>query len=149
MMTLDEALGGVTRLCIDTSPIIYFVEAHPRYDAIVTSIFEHIDKGELVGITSVVSLTEVLVQPLLRGNTYLQHQYRNLLLNSRNFHTLPIDHEAAEVAANIRSRYRVRTPDAIQIAVALVHGCEAFVTNDGALQRVSELRVLVLDQLEQ
>ncbi len=35
-MRLDDALRGVTRLGFDTSPFIYFVEAHPRYDALVT-----------------------------------------------------------------------------------------------------------------
>ena len=32
--------------------------------------------------------------------------------------------------------------------LALGAGCEAFLTNDAALQRIRELRVLVLDQLE-
>ncbi|HEX8180785.1 MAG TPA: hypothetical protein VF525_14645 [Pyrinomonadaceae bacterium] len=38
-------------------------------------------------------------------------------------------------------------PDALQIATALQAGCEAFLTNDAARQRVTDLRVLVLDQL--
>jgi predicted nucleic acid-binding protein len=38
--------------------------------------------------------------------------------------------------------------DALQIAVALEAGCEAFLTNDRTLKRVTELRVLVLDELE-
>lgn len=42
----------------------------------------------------------------------------------------------------------LRTPDALQIAAALVAGCEAFLTNDAGLKRVTELRVLVLDELE-
>jgi predicted nucleic acid-binding protein len=42
----------------------------------------------------------------------------------------------------------MRLPDALQIAAALVHRCEAFVTNDRRLGRVEELRVLVLDDLE-
>jgi predicted nucleic acid-binding protein len=42
----------------------------------------------------------------------------------------------------------LRLPDALQIAVALEAGCEAFLTNDLTLKRVVELRVLVLDDLE-
>jgi predicted nucleic acid-binding protein len=42
----------------------------------------------------------------------------------------------------------MRLPDALQIAVALEEGCGAFLTNDRRLGRVSELRVLVLDDLE-
>jgi DNA adenine methylase len=36
-------------------------------------------------------------------------------------------------------------PAALQIATALQAGCEAFLTNDAARQRVTDLRVLVLD----
>jgi hypothetical protein len=37
--------------------------------------------------------------------------------------------------------------DAFPIAAALAAGCDAFLTNDAALKRVSELRVLVLEEL--
>jgi len=38
--------------------------------------------------------------------------------------------------------------DAFQIAVALAAGCDAFLTSDNTLKRVSELTILVLDELE-
>ncbi len=62
--------------------------------------------------------------------------------------TFVISVAAAERAAALRARYHLRLPDALQIAVALEAGCEAFLTNDRALKRVAELRVLVLDELE-
>ena len=145
---LDAALAGVTRLAFDTSPVIYFVEAHPQYDVVVTEVFQRVADGALAGYTSVITLSEVLVQPLLRGDAHLAQEYRDLLLRSRNFQTLPVDSAVAEQAAGLRARYRLRTPDVVQIAVALEASCEAFLTNDAALRRVSELRVLVLDELE-
>lgn len=36
----------------------------------------------------------------------------------------------------------------LQIATALTAGCEAFLSNDSSLKRVTELRVLTLDDLE-
>ena len=42
----------------------------------------------------------------------------------------------------------LRTPDALQIATALNAGCTAFLTNDFRLQLVTEIRVLVLDEME-
>ncbi len=61
---LEQALLGVSRLGLDTPPIIYFVEAHPKYDALVMSLFKRMEHGGLVGLTSVITLTEVLVHPL-------------------------------------------------------------------------------------
>jgi predicted nucleic acid-binding protein len=115
---------------------------------LVTAVFQRVANGELRGVTSVISPSEVLVHPLSQGNTQLSDQYRNLLLNSRVFSTLAIDAAVAERAAGLRARYNLRTPDALQIATAVSAGCTAFLTNDVHLQRVGEIRVLVLDELE-
>jgi predicted nucleic acid-binding protein len=148
MMKLDDALAGVTSLGLDTAPIIYFVEANPKYDALVTEIFRRIDTGEFGGVTSVVTVTEVLVQPIRRGDTELEQDYLDLLLDSANFATMLMDTDTAKRAAALRAKYNLRTPDAIQIATALETDCQAFLTNDLPLKRVTELRVLALDELE-
>ena len=112
-----------------------------------TAIFQRVANGTLRGLTSVITLSEVLVHPLGQGNTPLRDAYFRLLLNSRDFATLSIDAAIAERAAELRARYGLRTPDALQIATALIAGCTAFLTNDVRLKRVTELRVLVLDDL--
>ncbi|MFS8084412.1 MAG: type II toxin-antitoxin system VapC family toxin [Acidobacteriota bacterium] len=147
-MKIDEALQGVSRLAFDTSPIIYFVEANPAYDKLVSNIFNRVAAGELEGWTSVISLSEVLVQPLVSGRKDLREAYRELLLGSSNFNTLPIDATIAENAARMRASYGLRLPDAIQIAFAIDTGCEAILCNDHSMRRVTELLVLILDDLE-
>lgn len=147
MMTLDNALQEVTMLGLDTSPIIYYVEANKTYDTIIKAVFVRLDRGLPTAVTSVVTLAEVLVQPLAKGDQKLLQEFRSLLFKGKNLSTLSIDAQIAEHAADLRARYRLRTPDALQIAVALNAGCQAFLTNDIALKRVTELRVLVLDEL--
>jgi predicted nucleic acid-binding protein len=148
MIALDDALRGVTKLCFDTAPVIYFIEAHPKYDGLVTEIFQRLAPHTFNGITSVITLCEVLVHPFLHNHTSLQREYRDLLLNSANFQTIQIDANTAERAAELRANYKLRTPDALQIAIALNNGCEAFLTNDADMRRVTELRILVLDELQ-
>jgi predicted nucleic acid-binding protein len=145
---LNDALVAVTRLACDTAPIIYFIEAHPQYDPLVANVFQRIANGAITGLTSALTLTEVLIQPLRQGNAILQREYRDLLLHSANFQTLAITPGIAERGAELRARYNLRTPDALQVATSLIAGCEAFLTNDRGLQRVTEVRVLVLDDLE-
>jgi predicted nucleic acid-binding protein len=41
----------------------------------------------------------------------------------------------------------LRTPDAMQIALAKTATCQAFLTNSKALERVTDVKVLVLDEL--
>lgn len=146
-MKLDDALSGVTSIGVDTPAIIYFIEAHPLHDPIVTAIFNDIASGRLTGVTSAITITEVLAQPFLQGNAQLQQLYLDLLLLSDNFEVVPIDTVVAERAADFRARYGLRTPDALQIAAVLNADCEAFVTNDKTLRRVTELRILIIDEL--
>src|SRR5262245_43991300 len=103
MTKLDDALMGVTRLGFDTSPVIYFVEANPQYDALVTEIFRRVSNGAPLGTTSVITLSEVLVQPIIRQQMLLQREYRDLLLRSRNFSTLAISASIAELGAELRA----------------------------------------------
>jgi len=147
-MKIEDALRGVSRLAFDTAPIIYFVEANPTYDALVSNIFNRVASGVIEGRTSVISLSEVLVQPILARRSDLQNAYRELLLKSSNFQTLPIGATVAENAARLRAVYGLRLPDAIQIAFAIDSGCQAIVCNDHSMRRVTELPVLVLDDLE-
>lgn len=145
---LDEALAGVSALGFDTSPVIYFIEANPRYDKLVTSVFKRIENGDIFGFTSVVTLSEVLVQPIQNSDQKLRQQYRDLLIYSANFFTRSITADVAETAAELRARYQIRTPDALQIGTAIATRCDAFLCNDKNLQRVKEIRILILDELK-
>lgn len=44
-MDPDAALAGVTRLFLDTVPIIYFLEGNPRYLAAISHFFNSIGAG--------------------------------------------------------------------------------------------------------
>lgn len=148
MITLDDALADVTTLGCDTSPVIYLIETHPDYDVLITEIFRRIDRGSMTGFTSAITLTEVLTQPLKQGQVHLQKEYRDLLLHSANFYTLPINAEIAEQAAGLRAQYGLCTPDALQVAAAKTANCQAFLTNDKALKRIEDVKVIILDELE-
>jgi predicted nucleic acid-binding protein len=144
---LDDALRGVARLGFDTSPFIYLVEQHPRYILVVREIFSRLDAGEFVGVSSVITLVEVLTQPKKAGAVLIEREYNALLLNSQHLSIDVVTHAIADRAADLRARYNLRTPDALQLATALEAGCDAFLTNDLALRRVTDLRVLALSAL--
>lgn len=148
-MNLTDSLQGVTRLFLDTAPVIYFVERHPQYFPLVRVVFDHILSGSLVGVASPVTLAECLVQPYRLGQTGLQQDFIELITDTENITFVPIiERSRALEAAEIRARYNLQLPDAFQIAVALAADCEAFLTNDVTFRRVTELHVLVLNELE-
>lgn len=148
LVKISAALAGVSRLCVESAPFIYLVERHPAYVGKMRVIFTLIDQGTVIGISSVITLTEVLTQPIKARNTEVEKAYRSILSKSENFTLLPVRLSTAERAASLRAKYNLRTPDALQVATALESGCQAFLTNDRGLLRITETRILVLDDLE-
>ena len=61
---------------------------------------------------------------------------------------MPIDEVIARRAAQLRARYPLALDDAFQIVTAIIAQCDAFLTNDATLKRVTELNVIVLDEVE-
>lgn len=77
----------------------------------------------------------------------LASNYKNLLLQTNNLTTHEIDAQIANEAAVLRAKYGLRTPDSIQVATAIISGCDAFLTNDLKIKVVTEIKILVLDEL--
>ncbi len=147
-MSIAEHLQGVSKLFLDTAPVIYFVERNPQYLPYVRVVFEHVRDSLLTAVTSPVTLAECLVRPYRLGQTELQQEFIDLMTGIEGIEFVEIDQTLALQAAQIRARYNLQLPDAFQIAVALAAGCEAFLTNDVIFRRVTELQVLVLNDFD-
>jgi predicted nucleic acid-binding protein len=147
-VTVAEALQGVTRLFLDTGPVIYYVERNPAYTALVDDIFDRIDRGTLSAATSPVTLAECLVMPIRQGLSQAEQDFIDLIVSGVNVSFVALDDAIARRAAQLRAGYNLTLADAFQVGAALAAGCDALLTNDLLLKRVQELPVLVLDELQ-
>ncbi|CAG0954225.1 hypothetical protein ANRL3_00447 [Anaerolineae bacterium] len=147
-MNITQRLQSLTRLFLDTAPVIYFVEKNPNYLARVKPVFESIDAGTCTAVTSPVTLAECLVYPYRLGHTEGVRAFTDLIAHGNHTTFALIDNEIARRAAELRARHNLALADAFQIATALNVGCDAFLTNDVTFKRVTELDVIVLDDLE-
>lgn len=147
-MKINDALAGVGLLCIETAPFIYYTESRAGYVDKMRAIFQRAQDAQITVVTSVITLTECLMKPLRDNDTNLVTAYNAMLRSTRRVRLEPVDVTVAGRAADLRAKYNLRTPDALHIATALVAGCDAFLTNDLALKRVTEIQVLALDDLE-
>lgn len=111
-------------------------------------IVEAVENAGIRTFSSVITLTEVLNHPLKLGNKQLEKAYRDILVNSIQYQLIPINIPIAESAANLRARYNLRTPDALHVASAIYHRCDAFLTNDTGIRRVTDLPILILKELD-
>lgn len=129
-------------LALDTQVFIYFIEEERRFLPLLKPLFEAIDRGDLVGMTSGLSLMEVLVVPYRSGNSALADRYEALLTNSRGLRFIEVDRRLLKAAAQVRARFKIRPPDAIQMAAALLGNCNSFLTNDRRIPTVPGLKIL-------
>ncbi|HVU47852.1 MAG TPA: PIN domain-containing protein [Terracidiphilus sp.] len=132
---------------MDTAPLIYFIEKHPRYLSTIDPFFNALDRGLFQAVTSTLTLTEALVLPLRTGNNLLVSEYVNILTKSRNVTMLPVSEAIAAKAAQLRATAGIRTPDAVQIATAQIGGATALVTNDEQLASIPGINIIVLEKL--
>ena len=131
---------------VDTVAFIYFIEEHPTFRRIIEPMFAGIDDGLFEAATSALTLLETLVIPYRAGNRALGDRYEAILTRSRGLRLIPLDNAVLRGAAMLRAQFRVKTPDALQLAASLVAGCKTFVTNDRDLPAIPGLRILQLNQ---
>jgi predicted nucleic acid-binding protein len=132
-------------IAIDTSPFIYHLQDHPTYRAATATIFATVERGRPSAVTSTLTMLELLVKPFKEQNIELVNTIYALGSRYPNLSWVESSLAVAERAAQLRARFNLRTPDAIQAATAIVSHATGLITNDVALTRVEDLDVLLLD----
>jgi len=134
-----EDLPQRALLLVDSAPIIYVLERHPRWMPRFTPLFEAQEAGRLRLAVTTVTMAEVLTGPFKAANDVLARRYRMVM---DSWHVVPLDLGIAEEAARLRASLGLKLPDAIQVASALAIDALALVTHDRDLSRVRGLRIL-------
>jgi predicted nucleic acid-binding protein len=130
---------GATVL-VDTAPFIYILEGNNAFAERFVGLFEAADMGDINIAISSITLAEVLTGPWKARKPALAKRYERAL---NQYKVIPVTAAIAALAAQLRSRYVLNLPDAIQLASALDIGADAMVTHDRDFSRVKDLPVLM------
>ena len=117
---------------LDSCLLIYLAENHPSWSERLMRAMARAANAEFV-ISPLVKL-ECLVDPIKRGDLVLErafHDLFDLML------PLTMPEEVYLQAARLRARSSMKTPDALHLACAQHHRCDALWTNDDRLTRTS------------
>lgn len=133
---------------LDTAPLIYFIESNSKYQPILSRIFDLHQEGGLLFITTTILLLEVLVKTIRDGKASLAKQYRDILTQAAGIEMLEVTTLIAERGAELRAKYNLRTPDAIQLGAAIISNCDYFLTHDARLKVIKEMKVVTLDDFQ-
>jgi predicted nucleic acid-binding protein len=137
-VNLDD-LPDRALLLIDSSPLIYFLEDHPKLSTRFEPVFDAQAAGRVRFAVTTITIAEVMIGPLRSGEERAAREYRSLL---ESWQVLPLSADIAEVAAQLRVSLRLRLPDAIQAASALSINADALVTHDRDFSRLRSIRVI-------
>lgn len=147
METGIDALQDSSIIALDTMVFIYHLENNPQYQKTTGNILRLIELGEKQGVTSTITLLELLVKPMQMENQAIVENYTFALTTFPNLRLCELSTEIAVKAAELRAKYRISAPDAIQIATAIIEESDHFITNDQSLIKIEEISIIPLDQL--
>ena len=133
---------------LDTASFVYLVENDVRYAQLVADFLALEFAQENSIMTSVLTVCEFNVKPIREDDTKLLEDFQNTLehLNTKIF---DINLKIANRAAELRAKYKsLKTIDALQISCAINSGCKRFLTNDMRLKSVTEIQVVLVEELK-
>jgi predicted nucleic acid-binding protein len=133
-------------VALDTMVFIYAFEEHPIYLPFLRSFFQAVEGGKIEATTSTITVTECLVQPYREKDLALAARYMLLFRNFPHLSVLPVTDEIAERAAFLRAHHGLKTPDALQLATALISASHVFLTNDDRIPEIQGIQILILDR---
>ena len=141
-------MTGYKKIFLDTTPIIYFLDADINYAEKVERIFEGLIENRSSMVISTVTCTEYLTYPYKMGNTEKINAFFDFVKDC-DIPLYSIGEEVAKKAAQIRAEYKVfKAMDALQLAAACLTGCDLFLTNDKQLRQFGEIMCITVEELE-
>lgn len=112
----------------DADVLIYAAVPGHYLGGRVAALFEAApDPAEVVGVGSVLLVPELLVE---RGNDDRQDEHQVLDLLLERLDLIEVSPHLARLATAYRSRYGLKTVDAVHLATAVEAGADRFITNN-------------------
>jgi predicted nucleic acid-binding protein len=136
-------MGSIIRtgatVYLDTNAIIYLTEGNPGFKASIEGLFVEIERAGARLVTSELTFTEVLVMPFRIGNDELVAAYERLL--DTLIEPIPLGRQELFLAAKLRANTpKLRTPDSLHLATAMLVGADVFVSGDAGIDVPAPMR---------
>lgn len=136
----------MSRIFWDTNLFIYLFEGQGPLSRRVVALRESmLTRGDQL-LTSTLTMGEILVKPIERGDAELSKKYEETLAATSLM--IPFDLKAAKIYASLRGDRSLRAPDAIQLACAAGAGVDLFITNDTRLHAKQIVGIQFIVSLE-
>jgi predicted nucleic acid-binding protein len=125
----------VAVVALDSNVFIAALSTAELHSAVAQQLVRDIAKGVHTAVASSIALGEVLIVSNADQDLNLETFFSRIT----NLATIPADDAICLKAAELRRRYgnKLKLPDALHVATALLANAGMFITNDVSLARVS------------
>ena len=123
---------AASAIYLDANVFIYLVDGDQATSAAVLPLFEALRNKPGVGVTSEISLAEVLAGRDART----RRLYMDLMVFGQFLTLVPVDRDVLYDTADLRKVAKMKLVDAIHLATAIRTRCRYFVTRDGDFRRM-------------
>ncbi|MGH6768446.1 MAG: type II toxin-antitoxin system VapC family toxin [Xanthobacteraceae bacterium] len=133
------------RVYLDANVFIAAFETQGAHSDHAWWILNAIEGGDLFGVTSELTLAEILVGPMQDGDDELVQRYQDIISPAECFEVGTVTRAVLIEAGTLRSARRaMRLPDAIHVASARIGGCRFIVSDDRRMSFAPEMQVVPL-----
>jgi predicted nucleic acid-binding protein len=131
------------KVYLDTNVFIAAYESTGARSEHAFWILAAIEQGEIRGVTSELTLAELIPGPAEDGDDALVEAYKQLMNDGPNMEVRPVTRDMLIQSALLRvGRPGLKLPDAIHCATAMHAGCTAIITDDRRMPKNVGLRVV-------
>jgi len=129
-------------VALDTSIFIYHLEDHPKFGSLAEIIFELAEKNRLKIISSIISPIEILTGYEKAKDFNARSNFIQMMNLFPNIEIYNLASNLVDQIVNLRVKYNLKTPDAIELATAIENKAEVFITNDKKLKKIKEIKII-------
>ncbi len=126
---------------IDTNIFIYLLDGNSSFHNQTVQFFNFVDQKRKKILTSNITLAEILS---FKAGTAQLRALRDSLFDIPNLEIIELTNSIAIEAARIRREHKLSLPDSIQLATAIIHKADLFITNDQKLNSFKEIPIVLL-----
>ncbi|MBO8129062.1 MAG: PIN domain-containing protein [Peptococcaceae bacterium] len=145
--TFNKEILKCSKVLLDTSAIIYFLNDTPPYQDVLKQLFTLIEDGAIEAVISLITEIELLVGPMKRENEQQLEGVKLFLNEFPNLTVASVSRDIGFQAARIRATTGLKLPDALIIATGIVYNCDTCIGNDLSWKKCKKLSFICLDDL--
>jgi predicted nucleic acid-binding protein len=133
-------------LYLDAMAFIFLIEGEPAVSEPVKILFDVLRTHRGIGVTSELTLAEVLAGSGQVRNPPVKRMYLDLIVWSRFLDLVPVSREVLYDSADLRFLHKqahgkkLKLPDAIHLATAIQKRCRYFMSQDDGITPPIEMR---------